>query len=833
MLLKDHNKTAIVLGDQSLSYRELLCRTLTIEAMLPKAPPDPKVAIFSENSMAYPPAVFGIWRAGRTLIPIDYLSNAAEVAYLLDDAEPEAVFCSAGTRAVLDEAIALAAHAPTVLALEDIPEIPSTAAPTELSIPMPDKDKRALIIYTSGTTGNPKGAQLSFGNVLSNVHDVCDAVPIFTDKQRVLGLLPLHHILPLMGTLVGPMYAGSTLVFCPSLAPEDIANTLRNNAITIIIGVPRFYEMLGGRIKERIEAKALTRNLLRLMEKANNPALSKKVFKKVHEGFGGHIQYMVSGGAALDKEIARLFKTLGFMVLEGYGMTECAPIITFPRPDDTKPGSCGKPMSCNEVKIVDGEVVTRGPNVMSGYYRRPEETAEVLKDGWLYTGDLGRMDEDGHLFITGRKKEILVLPSGKNINPESIERELVKLGNGLVTEAGVILDRNALFALLVADLGKAHELQISDVEQAVREQVSEQYNRNAQSYRRLGGCRVLSDPLPRTRLGKLRRHELPILAEGQQQVKIEHEPDYEEYRLLRDYLASRTDRPVYPAAHLEMDLALDSLERVSLLVFLQKTFGVEITEQELADHNTVEKLSTYLSEHATRAEVGEVNWEAILGEKTNLDLPHTGIFFGLITGAIHLWVRLYFRLRVVGREHLPKGPFILAPNHQSIMDGFFLVSLLRWATRKKTYFYAKSKHWKQAWRQKAAASSNIIIMDTNRDLKESLQKLASVLTRGRNLVIFPEGTRSKDGQLGRFKKTFAILSRELKVPVVPVSIKGTFQALPPGKRFPRPWKNIRIQFHSPVYPNDESYDELCERVRGAVNEEDGKPPVENKELNQD
>jgi len=217
-------------------------------------------------------------------------------------------------------------------------------------------------------------------------------------------LLPLHHILPLAGSVVAPLYSRGTAVFTPSLQSEDVVETLQKHKINIIVAVPRFYSMIRKSIREKIDSNKVASLLFKLAEKIDSPKFSKKLFKKVHEKFGGEIEYMVCGGAKLDENVDRDFRTLGFEVLEGYGMTECSPMITFTRPGRVRIGSPGEAFPGMEIKMEDGEILTRGPNVMKGYYNKPEETAKALKNGWLYTGDLDYIDEEGFLFVTGRKK---------------------------------------------------------------------------------------------------------------------------------------------------------------------------------------------------------------------------------------------------------------------------------------------------------------------------------------------------------------------------------------------------------------------------------------------
>jgi len=341
------------------------------------------------------------------LVPIDFMLPVDDLNYIMDDCKPEVKFYSNETKDKVETALGDSELAITKI---NIDKFNLNDIKTELeTLPLYNQEDTTVIMYTSGTTGKPKGVMLTFGNVLSNVKGVTEYVKIYTDIKKTLVLLPLHHILPLAGSVVAPLYSRGTVVFTPSLQSEDVVETLQKHKINIIVAVPRFYSMIRKSIREKIDSNKIASLLFKLAEKIDSLKFSKKLFKKVHEKFGGEIEYMVCGGAKLDENVGRDFRTLGFEVLEGYGMTECSPMITFTRPGRVRIGSPGEAFPGMEIKMVDGEIITRGPNVMKDYYNKSEETAEALKNGWLYTGDLGYIDEEGFLFVTGRKKELIVL----------------------------------------------------------------------------------------------------------------------------------------------------------------------------------------------------------------------------------------------------------------------------------------------------------------------------------------------------------------------------------------------------------------------------------------
>ncbi len=503
MFLRDYNKTAMILKDRHITYNQLLNNAVSFSDYLNEKVN--KVAIFCENRFEWIYAFYGGWYKNAVVVPIDFMSSPEDVSFILNDCKPEVIVYSNQTSVVCNKACSELTYQ---IKRINVDEIKIEQQNNQISFPVPDKNKTSVIIYTSGTTGLPKGVMLSFDNILVNIEAVTEDVVVYEPDDRVLVLLPLHHIFPLVGTVVAPLKIGATIVFSPSMAADDLMATLQENKITMIISVPRFYSIIRKGIKEKIDKSKIAKLLFSLAEKKNSLSFSRKIFKSVHKKFGGNIKYMVSGGAALDKEVAKDLRTLGFEVLEGYGMTECAPMITFTKPGKVVIGSAGQPLKTNEVKIIDGEIVNRGRNVMQGYYNRPEETESIIKDGWLYTGDLGYLDEDNRLFVTGRKKEIIILSNGKNINPEEIENKLTSMSD-VISEVGVFEKADMLHAVICCDEVKIKQAGIDNIEEYLKWNVIDKYNQNVTPYKKVMKFSVTNEPLPRTRLSKLKRFLLP------------------------------------------------------------------------------------------------------------------------------------------------------------------------------------------------------------------------------------------------------------------------------------------------------------------------------------
>ncbi|HOW52438.1 MAG TPA: AMP-binding protein [bacterium] len=818
VFLREYPKAAIEAKGLTLSYRRLMNETERYAAQIGVAPGD-RVAIYAENSAQWAVALYGAWRIGAVPVPIDALAVADEAAYILADCRPAVLFCSHKTAEKAAEAQRLSGHTPKILNLDEL-GFTEREAREPAPFPAADPDALALILYTSGTTGSPKGVMLTFGNLIANIRAVTEEVPFYNREERVMVLLPLHHIFPIMGTLVAPLYVGATLVYCPSLAPTDIMDTLSVGRITIIIGVPRFYAMIVKGIRDKLRASLPVWLIFRLCRLLLWRRLSKIIFKEVQMRFGGTVKHLIAGGAALGIETARDLAALGFDVYEGYGMTETAPIITFPRIGRMRLGSTGQTLFPGGVRIEDGEILASGPNVMRGYWNRPEETAAIIRDGWLHTGDAGYLDRDGYLFITGRVKEIIVLPNGKNVNPDEVEEKL-RRDFPAVSEAGVYLKNGGLAAIFVPDPSKIPAGAHRDLREYFRYEVVQRYNDKATPYKRLLHFTLSSEPLPRTRLGKLRRFQLPELGvEARRPRDKAVEPDTAEYGAIKRFIVDETGKDPHPDDHIEIDLGLDSLSRLKLQEFIRVSCGVALRDGEIA--GTVRTLAERVA--ASRGTVTEqtVGWRELLLRDEDIDLPRSAWFHAFLKNMFRLWLYTYFRFRANGRDNVPEPPFILAANHQSFIDGLFVVTPLADRLVRETFFFAKGKHFKAWWRRYLARRDNIIIMEEGGDLRDAIARMAAVLKKKKSIIIFPEGTRTRDGHIGNFRETFAILAAELKVPVVPVAIRGAFEAFPRGRFIPRPWRSISVTYLPQITPDGRTYQALAAEVRDAIAAELGK-----------
>lgn len=818
-MIKDSNKIAIIAGERNITYSELLLQ-INVYAKETPATPGARTIIFADNCVGWIYAFYSIWNNKGIAVPVDASSTVSDLSYIVNDCQPSCIWTSRKKLDIVNDAVKEVGIEVDIKLIEDFETAENDGKKAEFKF---DEQDTALIIYTSGTTGSPKGVMLSYQNILANVAEVTVKVPIITAESSTLILLPLHHVLPLVGTVVMPLHAGGTVTICTSMAGPDIMEALQRGKVSIMIGVPRLWQTLYGGIKKKIDASPITRALFALCAKVNNVKFSRFVFKAVHNKMGGHIRYFISGGAALDREIALGLQTLGLELLEGYGMTEAAPMIAFTRPGDLIPNCVGLPLSVTECKIIDGEVCAKGPNIMQGYYNRPEETAAVIdKDGYLHTGDLGRIDEKGRIYITGRSKEIIVLSNGKNVQPNEIEYKLEKY-TSRVKEAAVVQDGDLLRAIIVPQKEWAAELTNAEVEETLKREVLEPYNLTVSNYKKLKSLYVYRDDLPRTKLEKLQRFKLKDIIANKTKVTEDaapiDEPKFEEYQIIKNYIKTEKQISIRPTDHIETDLAFDSLDMVALQGFIEQTFGTKVNAATMPSYQNMLSMAEYVATQKTHIEVEDVDWNTFLNStNAELELPSASWMTTFLTNLSYCLLKVYNRFSIKGVENIPSsGPFIIAPNHQSFMDGNIVATGFTKEVLHSTYFYATEKHVQGSFRRWFARNNNIILMERG-NLRNSIHKLAEVLKQGKNIVIFPEGARTKTGALGNFKKTFAILSKELNVPIVPASITGAYEALPRGTHFVKPHK-ICLEFLPPVMPDATmSYEDIKDEVKQSIYE---------------
>lgn len=417
------------------------------------------------------------------------------------------------------------------------------------------------------------------------------------------------------------------------------------------------------------------------------------------------------------------------------------------------------------------------------------------------------------------------MKSQNRIDIPRIEQAIMKISK-LVKEVAVFMHRGQLFAVIYPDLEEAKREKLIRIENEIRWYAVELYNIKAESGQKIKGYRIVRSPLPKKSNGEIDRSGLERFLKEQrsQERERESEPEDEVYQTIKRFLSTLTAEPLRPSSHLELDLHLDSLNYIELFSFIEKSFGVAVDEATFSQMMVMIELSRYVREKKEKLSFAAINWRTILDEKIAFDL-HASPLPVMIYKTLFLPLfKLYFSLKISGSEHIPEAPCIIAPSHQSMLDGFILAAALPYRVLKQTFFLAFEMVFGTKVMRPIIRNSQTVLINVNKDLKASVQKSTVPLKQGQNLVVFPEGARSRDRELLEFKKFFAILSIELNIPVVPTVLDGTFESMPAGRLFPRP-APVVVKYLEPIYPEGLSYEALTEKVKDAIEQEMRRDPL--------
>lgn len=494
-----------------------------------------KLAILSESKPEYGACVFASVMAGLITVPLDIKLTKYELKSILSDCSPSIILTS---EEYVEKALELKNEIDSIKHIIVIDE-PAYNLNLPCLYTLPNNyegrwrhrssKSTAFIIYTSGTTGCPKGVEISFKNMLAQLDDTETIIPKFFDISKgvsILSILPMSHLFELTIGFSVFLYWGLSVYYTQSLKPKDILSIMREKGVAFMIVVPAFLKLLKTGIENEISnssMKALIafKIMYNVAKRIPSYGIRKIMFKKIHDKFGGKFIGCISGGAPLDLEVADFFETIGIKVYQGYGLSETSPVVSVNVDKRNDLASVGKPLKSFEAKIAPetGEIMLKGPSVMKGYHKRPELTAEVLEhDGWLHTGDIGKIDKDGHLHITGRIKNMIVLSGGKKVFPEEVETVLEKSPNfsevcviGISHPGGVKAGTEDVAAVIVPNEGLIKKTsEEKELNRIVREEVKYLSNQLA-PYKRPINIIVLKEPLPKTTTRKIKRKEVKEL----------------------------------------------------------------------------------------------------------------------------------------------------------------------------------------------------------------------------------------------------------------------------------------------------------------------------------
>lgn len=818
MFLKKSERLALVDFDNShITYNQLInnIKYYSINAMnsLEK---NKFALICMENRVEWIYSFFAIWDRQATAIAVDSLSNSAELAYFIKDSKPQLVICSNNTEETVREAISKYENSEsiTLINVDNFPidEKKANSIDTDYDLNTPESEDVAVMLYTSGTTGDPKGVMLTFNNINAEIDGIMN-LNVIKENEQILAFLPFHHILPLAITVLLILREQLSLVFVKKLASKEIFEALEKNRVTALVGVPRVFKLFYDGIKQQIDSKWITKVIFKIMSKIKSVKLRRLVFSKVHKKFGGNLKMIVSGGAKLDKYLGDFYETLGIYAIEGYGLTETSPVVSANSIENRKTGTVGKKFFNAELKTVDGELWVKGPLVMKGYYNKPEKTKEVItEDGWFKTGDLAEIDNDGYVTILGRKNAMIVLSNGKNIDPETLETRLILQSNYLIKEVGIFNHNDKLVAIVVPDLIECRKQGVNNIKSYIKN-IVENYNLKAHNYEKILDYKVFEEELPKTRVGKIRRFMLPdFYNKNAVKKEVEKDPDSEIYRQLKDYIRKNKGLEPTPSENLELELGMDSLDLVEFFAYIDNSFGIKLNEEQFSEMSNLKSLYKYIEEKAVKHEDGTVDWAQIVNKATPIENKNI-ISTKIVYPILYIFVTLFFRLKKINKNKIEDKPQIFVSNHQSFIDGIVLGALLPKKIMYNTYYLAIDWYFKGILKV-FVNHGNIVLVDINKNITKSIEEIAGYIKAGKNVLIFPEGSRTKDGKMSEFKKVFAIVAKELNVDIQCLGVKGAFEAYSRHMKIPRP-KKIEVAVLDKIKPEGD-YEDIVKKAENII-----------------
>ncbi|MBL7684533.1 MAG: AMP-binding protein [Deltaproteobacteria bacterium] len=714
------------------------------------------------------------------------------------------------------------------------------------------------LIYTSGTTSNPKGVLLKHKNFLSQ-RRIATLTPL-KREDTFLTILPYNHVYGFTLSFVLPLEVQGNICILSSLKSPDILNAFRKYKVSVFTLVPAILEPMYKAIMQQMQfapnGNQLMFHLLKRIrylskDGLNAIRLKRKIFKKIHAFFGGHpIKCFISGSAGLDEEISKTFNTFGFPIYEGYGLTETSPTVIMAAPGRNEPGTVGKVLPGVEMKLLSpdaegvGEVVVKGDPVFEGYFKSPELNKDVFtEDGFFRTGDLGRYTKNGMLSICGRIKDMIVLASGKKVFPEEVEdfyrqcpaiKEIAVLG--IPKEIGKKAEEIYAVIFPNQDFFKSHG--ISEVEDFIKNAISE-LSEKLPSWRRLNRLEIRYDALPKTSTNKVKKHILKqeIVEQLQNNEKRETSLSSSELfnsplgLLLKGTIEKIQGREVVltQKTHLFLDLGFDSLSLSELIVTLESKLNKELPKEliqemktmgealnlltQFCEQNSIDIASISTEEIKSKNNSQKKTWAEILSQSIHPQMQESiqrsiesRRGFGLkirefLISFLGFIARLLFHHKTIGAQNIPQnGAMILASDHYSFLDALFILTSLPKENRKRFFCIGAKEHLEYVWRAFFVWLTGMIPVDREGNFIPSLQASKQVLDSGNILLIFPEGTRSRDGFLNSFKQGVGILSEVTNAPVVPIHLQGTYEALSPDKKTIH-LNPIRVHFDQVIDPN--------------------------------
>lgn len=799
--------------------------------------------VIGENSPEWIIAYNGIMLTGACTVPVDPNIPPSEIESITATTEAKVVFCSKVYLNLFRTLKEKYSHIEKIVLLETKSD---GKEPTfEEFIKSGNEEKDAfdsnfspedpiVIIFTSGTTGKPKGVVLTQKNFTAiALHGIprmkADA------EDTMCAVLPLHHVFGSAACIAAALCSGMDVVVVPYVKGPLILEALKDKGVTILPAVPKmislFYESILHNVKKKgpmvNSVFAGLKTVSATTGDVFGPGFRRSLFSSVHKGFGGKLRLIISGGAALNKKYWNGFRLMGFNILEGYGLTETYGPITVCPAEDPRLGAVGPALPENEIKILApdengvGEVLLRGSCIFKGYYKDDELTKDVFDDdGWFHTGDLGRLDKDNYLIISGRKKDLIVLDNGKNVYPDELEDYYGT--SPLIEEIGVFGVTHKDGEIVAAAIVPSKEIRKNHSVVQATDLIYDELIRMGKTipvYRRISDFITVYTPLPRTTTRKLKKMELRKMYNSIKRKSANREIADEqlsviemalmetaEFKRILDCIIGGSPKIdpniVNPRSHLEIDLGFDSLKRIELLSQIEHRFSIMIPEDLFEKMETVGDLVSLVHEHNSEGKSPSVESVLNLKDRILSDSveiiklpPKTSPVLTKLSGAV-------LNIKSSGTDLLKdaKTPLIFASNHGHLLDVAWILSALPLSLKDDTFYIADKKSDKFPPIPYAFHQSNVLKHEKTGDPIEMLKIYLSVIRKNKHLIIFPEGTMSKNGVIGQFKSGIGLLARETGAAIVPVKIASPKHAPSTSGGLKKEQKSV--QFGKPITWSD-------------------------------
>lgn len=756
-----------------------------------------RVILWGPNSTAWVVAFWGIVARGAVAVPVDFMSGLERSKGI---ASHSAASFALQSRARLDRLDGI----PSAM-LEDLEYLLEAVEPAAAPLAA-SPDDTCELVYTSGTTGAPKGVILTQRNLATNLTQVIGQFPEITDEYAFLSLLPLSHMFEQMAGFLAPLSLGGTVVYIRALKPSAIMEAFAEEDISAVVSVPRLLQLLKGGVEQAFEARGLGRVLAWMLAVSASlpPVLRRLLFMPVRRRFGKNFRLFVSGGAALPLEIYRFWSAAGYAVVEGYGLSECSPVLTANTIARQVPGSVGWPLPGVDIRLVDGEIQVRGGNVFPGYYDNASATSGAFTaDGWFRTGDLGEIDSSGALVVKGRSKELIVTGGGINVYPDEIEAILSRTSG--VREGCIIgLPRGGgeeVHAVIVPD-GSGRPLN----------EIVNEVNEGIDDLQRITGfTRWPESELPKTTTLKVRKFVVrERLLAGLGGSAAASAATADRLILLIAGVLGIPPGEIGEESFLVADLGLTSIARLELVTAMEQEFRVDLDDAAIGPQTRVSDVRGMISRREKVATPRGLRlWTSgplFRGVRMLVDtLLHRPLF------------SLFVTLHAEGAEKLAgvNGPVIFISNHISYLDQPAIMFSLPPAVRYRCataawaeFFFVNFKNrlqriWKLCAFEYCSLFLGVFPLPQSTGFRGALHHMGRLVDRGVSLLVFPEGARTPDGNLLPFQGGLAVMVKELDIPVVPVVIKGLEGVLPRGAVWPKRGRVV-VSFGEPLALSRES-----------------------------